>query len=573
MRKLAILGLSIILAITLMKLYPADTAKKTQEMSYDELVTAINNNEIEKITAKQGSTFMYVSKKQEEVKYWSVVDNLEEFCIFVTNQQEKGKTDLEFEITKSTNGNIAALFSLMINIMIMVVFFSYLHKIINGGNQKYEAVKTNVTFDDVAGIEEEKKQVVEVVDFLKNPHKYSSMGARVPKGILLSGEPGTGKTLLAKAIAGEAGVPFFQANGSNFEEKFVGVGASRVRKLFDEAKKVAPAIIFIDEIDSVAMDRYSRNSYSEQTLNQLLSEMDGFEERDNIIVIAATNYAEVLDSAITRPGRFDRIVYIPKPNLVAREEILEVHADNKVFEQDVSFLEIARKTVGFSGAELENVLNEAAIIAVNQHKKAIGNPELDEAIAKVMVGLKKENSGMSQDERRISAVHEAGHAIVSAVIRPEVKNLGISIVPRGQAGGYNFFDEPNSVYKKKSDLEKEMQVLYGGRVAEEIILGEASTGASNDLEKASQIAYMMVTRFGMDHSLISKVRQEDEFNSRLDSLSIEKADQICQEEYKKTTDILNFNREHVLQLANLLMEREYLSQDEVASFISSNVKD
>lgn len=572
-RRLLILIASILVAFLLIICMPDKTKQKSQELSYDEVVVAINNNDIERITAKQGSLMISIQKKNDESQYWAVVENLEEFCIFVSDKKEQAKTDLKLDIQKGTSSNIASLISSLCTLGFTVVILVYFSKMINGGNQKFEAVKTSVSFSDVAGIDEEKKQVMEIVEFLKNPDKFEKMGARVPKGILLSGEPGTGKTLLAKAIAGEADVPFFQANGSNFEEKFVGVGASRVRKLFDEAKKVAPAIIFIDEIDSVAKDRYSRNSYSEQTLNQLLSEMDGFEERDNIIVIAATNHAEVLDSAITRPGRFDRIVYIPKPNLKAREEILEVHASNKIIEEDVSLLEIARKTVGFSGAELENVLNEAAIIAVNQNNHSIGNEELDEAIAKVMIGLKKENSGMSEEERLISAIHESGHAIVSAVVRPEVKNLGISIVPRGQAGGYNFFDEPQVFYKKKSDLEKKIQVFYGGRVAEELIFGEASTGASNDIEMASKIAYDMVVKYGMDHSLLSKIRQEDDFNSQMDSVSIEKAELICQQMYKRTTEILTCYKDQIIKLANLLMQNEYLSQDEVNSFVCDNIKD
>lgn len=572
-RKLGILGCSIFIAVLLIVLFPDLTSKKTQEISYDELVVAVNNNEVEKISGNQDSSFMYVSKKNDSMRYWTVVDNLEEFCIFVNDELESGKTDLKFELKKTSGTNSVTLFSSMFSLMLTGIFLAMIYKSITGGNQKYESVKSRVTFADVAGIDDEKQQVVEVVEFLKNPSRYFKMGARIPKGILLSGEPGTGKTLLAKAIAGEAGVPFFQANGSNFEEKFVGVGASRVRKLFEEAKKVAPAIIFIDEIDSVARDRYSAHNYSEQTLNQLLSEMDGFEERDNIIVIAATNHAEVLDSAITRPGRFDRIVYIPKPNLTAREEILKVHSFNKTFEKDVSLNEIARKTVGFAGAELENVLNEAAIIATNEKKYAIGNAELDEAIAKVMVGVKKSNSDISIEEMRISAVHEAGHAVVSAIVRPEVQNLGVSIVPRGKAGGYNFFDESNSVYKKKSDLEKELQVLYGGRSAEEIILGEASTGASNDLEKASKIAYLMVTRFGMDHSLLTKVRAEDDFNIKVDAKALEKAEQICNNAYKKAKEVVHVNKAQVLELADLLLDREYLSQEEVAIFIRDNIKE
>jgi cell division protease FtsH len=354
-------------------------------------------------------------------------------------------------------------------------------------NANIQTAKSATTFKDVAGLDEEREQFEEVVQFLRNPKKYEEMGAKIPKGILLNGEPGTGKTLLAKAIAGEAGVPFFQMSGSDFEEKFVGVGASKVRKLFAKAKNVAPAIIFIDEIDAVAQSRYGGRTYSEQTLNQLLTEMDGFSSSDSVIVIAATNRIDVLDPALLRPGRFDRHIFISKPDIIARKEILKIHARNKKLTADISLDEIAQKTVGFSGADLANILNEAAIYAVNQGKQYIDNTDISEAIARVLVGLEKKNVSVSEEDKKLTATHEAGHAIVSAVLRPTVKNFGISIVQRGNAGGYNYFDEPDAKYSRKEELKKQIAVLYGGRAAEEIILGDISSGASNDLERASKI--------------------------------------------------------------------------------------
>lgn len=568
-RRLICLVLALAITLFIVIFMPEVAANNSKELTYDEVIQAIDENRVEKISAKQSSTFVTVTLKEDETKYWTTIDELEEFCIFVSNEQKKGKTNLEFEMDKETF-NVTNMTSI-ITTAVYIVFFIFLINQITGGDKKIEPVKSKVTFNDVAGIDEQRRQVEEIVWFLKNPKQYTRMGARIPKGVLLEGEPGTGKTLLAKAIAGEAGVPFFQVNGSSFEEKFVGVGASRVRKLFQEAKKVAPAIIFIDEIDAVAKDRYSRNSYSEQTLNQLLSEMDGFEERTNIIVIAATNHVEVLDPAIRRPGRFDRTVFVPKPDMSAREAILLVHARNKVFESKVSFSDVARKTAGFAGAELENILNEAAIIAVNMNKQAIGNSEIDEAIAKEIVGIKKENSLMSDEEKWITAVHESGHAIVSAVVRPEVKNLGISIVPRGKAGGYNLFDESDKSYQRESDLIKEIQVLYGGRIAEEIIIGEGSTGAASDLEKATNIAKKMVTKFGMKDSFVTTIKGEEEFNQKLDEDSLKKVEEICRTAYDTAKKVISINKEQIDKLANILLEKEYLSQEEVASFMMDNI--
>ena len=431
-----------------------------------------------------------------------------------------------------------------------------------------EIKKSNVKFSDVAGIDEEKEQLEEIVNFLKYPQRYTENGAKIPKGILLDGEPGTGKTLLAKAIAGEAGVPFFQTTGSSFEEELVGVGASRVRKLFRKAKKESPCIIFIDEIDFLARSRYKGKSDSEQTLNQLLAEMDGFDSDDNVIVIAATNHIEILDPALIRSGRFDRHISVPMPDILAREKILQVHAKNKKFEEDISLKEIAKKTVGFSGADLKNLLNEAVIYSVNHGSNGIITKEaIDESIARILLGLQKRNAAITEEERRLLAVHESGHAIISAIVRPEVKNLGISIIPRGTAGGYNFFGITDRIYQRKTELFKQMQVSYGGRIAEDVIFDDISSGAEDDLEEATEIAYQMTMKFAMNETLITKIHGEYDFNTHMDSIKIDEVEQLCQQAYDSAYVIIQENKKQLLWLADLLIEKEYLSQEEVEKFL------
>jgi len=538
-----------------------------EEISYDKVISYVKTNEVTKIESVENSLEIKLELRDGAEKR-AIVPSKEEFSAFISKQIENG-ADIEFVVkkTKQTNNIIS---SLIADLLMYGLFFYLVIRLMSkttGGDYKINPTESKVRFTDVAGIDEEKMQLEEIVKFLKYPQKYLSSGARIPKGILLNGEPGTGKTLLAKAIAGEAGVPFFQINGSSFEEKYVGVGASRVRELFSKAKENAPCIIFIDEIDSVAQNRYSGKSYSEQTLNQLLAEMDGFDTKDNVIVIAATNHIEVLDEALIRPGRFDRHVYVPMPDVIARERILEVHARNKRFSRNVSLKEIAKKTVGFSGANLENILNEAAIYSVNNGYEIINNEAIDEAIARVLVGLKKKNSAITKEDKRLTAVHEAGHAIVSALVRPDVKNFGISIVPRGNAGGYNFFDESGKTYRRKSDLIKQIQVIYGGRIAEELIFNDISTGAANDLEKASKIAYKMIMKFGMNGNLLTKISGEGDFNTQLDSSKMENLERVCKEAYDSAYAIMKEHKEQLLELADILMENEYLSHEEVEKFM------
>ena len=363
-----------------------------------------------------------------------------------------------------------------------------------------------VTFNDVAGADEEKADLQEVVQFLKDPKRFISLGARIPKGVLLVGPPGTGKTLIAKAVAGEAGVPFFSISGSDFVELYVGVGASRVRDLFDQAKKHAPAIVFIDEIDAVGRQRGTGlgggHDEREQTLNQLLVEMDGFGNNNGVIVVAATNRVDILDPALLRPGRFDRQIYIGVPDIKGRVDILKVHAKRKPFEPNVDFENIARGTVGFTGADLENLLNEAALLAARRDKQAIGNAEIDDAFLKVIMGNEKKSRVITEHERKITAYHEAGHAITSRLLPTQDPVQQVSIIPRGRAGGFTLnMPKEDKYYASKMEMLDELVVLLGGRVAEKIVLDDISTGASNDIERASKLARGMVTKYGMSEKL------------------------------------------------------------------------
>ncbi len=451
--------------------------------------------------------------------------------------------------------------------------------------------QTQVTFGDVAGIEGAKLELTEVVDFLKNPDRFTAVGAKIPKGVLLVGPPGTGKTLLAKAVAGEAGVPFFSISGSEFVEMFVGVGASRVRDLFEQAKKNAPCIVFIDEIDAVGRQRGAGlgggNDEREQTLNQLLTEMDGFEGNSGIIIVAATNRPDVLDAALMRPGRFDRQVVVDRPDYAGRLQILGVHARGKTLAKDVDLDKVARRTPGYTGADLANLLNEAAILAARRQLTEISMDEVNDAIERVMAGPEKKDRVMSERRKRLVAYHEAGHALVGALMPDYDPVQKISIIPRGNAGGLTFFtpseERMESGLYSRAYLQNQMAVALGGRVAEEIVYGEdeVTTGASNDLQQVARVARQMVTRFGMSDRLGPvalgrsqggmflgrDIAAERDFSEDTAAAIDEEVSQLVAEAYRRATEVLTSNRPVLDELAEMLVERETVDAEELQELL------
>ena len=484
------------------------------------------------------------------------------------------------------------LIPLAISLVLCGVMFWLIMRAQTGGNGKvmnfgrsrariHDPNKNKVTFADVAGAEEEKEELKEMVDFLRNPKAYIDMGARIPKGVLLIGPPGTGKTLLAKAVAGEAGVPFFSISGSDFVEMFVGVGASRVRDLFDQAKRAAPSIIFIDEIDAVGRHRGAGlgggHDEREQTLNQLLVEMDGFDANDGVIVMAATNRADILDKALLRPGRFDRQVYVGLPDVKGREEILRVHTKNKPLGPDVSLKTIARSTAGFSGADLENLVNEAALLAARQGKKAITEKEIEEASVKVMMGPEKKSHVVTDEERRLTAYHETGHAITGYFCKHHDPVHQISIISRGGAGGYTMYlPEKDPSYVTKTAMFENIVSLLGGRVAEQLVLDDISTGASNDLQRATDTARAMVTRYGFSERMGPVVYGSDPgetflgrdfgqgkgYSETIASEIDNEIRDIVDEAYETARRTLTEHMDELHKVAGVLMEREKISGEE-----------
>ena len=477
---------------------------------------------------------------------------------------------------------------LLITVLVMGAFWYFLMSRSQGGMggdrmsrfstaqvRGLSAGDKKVTFEDVAGADEEKEELQEIVDFMKDPGKFIDLGARIPKGVLLVGPPGTGKTLLAKAVAGEAGVGFLSISGSDFVELYVGVGASRVRDLFDQAKKHAPAIVFIDEIDAVGRQRGAGlgggHDEREQTLNQLLVEMDGFGNNAGVIVMAATNRADILDPALLRPGRFDRQIYIGVPDIKGRVEILKVHARKKPFEDDVSFDAIARSTVGFTGADLENLLNEAALLAAREGKTKIGLKDIDNAFLKVIMGNEKKNRVITEHERKITAYHEAGHALTSRVLPTQDPVQQVSIVPRGRAGGFTLnMPKEDKYYNTKQQMEEELIVLLGGRVAEKLIIDDISTGASNDIQRATDIARKMVTKYGMSEKIgpidFSSTQSEvflgrdfantNQLSEQTASLIDSEVKELIHKAYERCEQILRENMDILHRLAQFLLENE-----------------
>ena len=573
-----LMGLFTILLITLMifVLYKINESNQDEEkhIAYTDLIKQINDEEIEKIEMTVGSTKIKVKLKNEEEEKRASIPSTQAFMELIQDKTNEGKEiNLEQKDQNIFLKLPTTLLSLLPTIM-MVALFILIFKMQGLGDKGkvYDGQenKSDVKFSDVAGLDEEKSELVEIVDFLKEPKRFYDMGAKIPKGILLYGKPGTGKTLIAKAIAGEAGVPFISMSGSEFIEMFAGLGASRVRKLFEKARKISPCIVFIDEIDAIGSRRTSNSgaeSENNQTLNQLLVEMDGFEKNETIIVLAATNRPEMLDKALLRPGRFDRQITIAPPDVRGREEILKIHSKEKKFADNVTLKSIAEDTAGYTGAELANILNEAAIIAtVNKHD-SIEQNDIEEAIKKVTVGIQKKARVISDKEKRLTAFHEAGHAIVGRFLDTGEPFHQISIIPRGMAGGYTMYkSNEDKFYRSKTELEERLIGLLGGRAAEKLALDDISTGARNDIQVATQIARDMVTVYGMSERL-GPISLEDKDNLDAFGKNIEdvigiEVKTLMDEAYKKAQEILAKNMDKLQTVAALLLEKETITAEE-----------
>ena len=553
-------------------------------LAYTELVNEIKNGNIEKIEMTVGSTKLKVKLKNEEKEKTAIVPSTQVFMELIQQQTLEGN---DINLTQKSVSALVQIPSYLVSMLptlIMLALFIMIFKM-QGLGEKGEVYddterKTKITFDDIAGLDEEKEELKELVEFLKKPKKFTEMGAKIPKGVLLYGKPGTGKTLIAKAIAGEADVPFISMSGSEFIEMFAGLGASRVRKLFDKARKLSPCIVFIDEIDAIGSRRNSSGgaeSENNQTLNQLLVEMDGFSSEETIIVLAATNRPEMLDKALLRPGRFDRQITIPAPDLVGREEILKIHAKNKKIADDVSLHSIAEDTAGFTGAELANILNEAAIIATKKDHKVITNTDLDEAVKKVTVGLEKTSRKISDKDKKLTAYHEAGHAIVSQFLPTQTAVKEVSIIPRGVAGGYTMYkSDEDKYYISKTEMEEKLIALLGGRAAEKLVLNDISTGASNDIEVATKIARDMITVYGMSDTIgpVSLKNDDGQFDYQLFGENMQDAvgkevKRLIDIAYNSAQEILRENMETLHAIATELMTKEKINEQEFNKFFNN----
>ena len=553
------------------------------KLAYTDLVKEIQAGNVEKIEMTTGSMSLKVKMKDVEKEKTTIIPSVQVFSELVQQKVlEENNIELETKTPSILSQIPSYIFSILPTI-IMVALFIMIFKMQGLGDkgEVYDDTerKTKITFDNIAGLDEEKEELKEIVEFLKKPKKFTEMGAKIPKGVLLYGKPGTGKTLIAKAIAGEADVPFISMSGSEFIEMFAGLGASRVRKLFDKARKLAPCIVFIDEIDAIGSRRSSNSgaeSENNQTLNQLLVEMDGFSSEETIIVLAATNRPEMLDKALLRPGRFDRQVTVPAPDLPGREAILKIHAKDKKLAEDVSLYSIAEDTAGFTGAELANILNEAAIIATKKNHEAITNADLDEAVKKVTVGLEKTSRKISEKDKKLTAYHEAGHAIVSQFLPTQTAVKEVSIIPRGMAGGYTMYkSDEDKYYISKTEMQEKLIALLGGRAAEKLILDDISTGASNDLEVATQIARDMITVYGMSDSIgtISFKDSDGQINYQMFGEEMQDAigkevKRLIDTAYNDAQEILRQNVETLHAIAKVLITKEKINEEEFNKFFA-----
>jgi cell division protease FtsH len=600
-----------LLVLSLASMLMSTSSTSTETISYTDFVNKIKNGEIKEVVIDNGNNTVLATPVNDEIT--TKIDGQDKVTAhlrYKTNilpndtvlQNELAENNVNIEIKKSNESSSPmGIMGTALPILLIIIFFVILAKVIQtGGSQalsfgKSKAKmmldsKVKITFKDVAGIDEERQELEEIVDFLKNGEKYLKLGAKIPKGVLLVGAPGTGKTLMAKAVAGEAGVPFFSISGSDFVEMFVGVGASRVRDLFDQAKKHQPCIVFIDEIDAVGRQRGAGlgggHDEREQTLNQLLVEMDGFDGNTNIIILAATNRPDILDNALLRPGRFDRQIMVSLPDVKGREAILNVHAKGKPLDKDVDLKILAKRTPGFTGADLQSLLNEAALLAARRNKNVINMAEIDDAIDRVIAGIEKKSKVMTDEDKEITSYHEVGHALLAKLLKDCDELHKVTIIPRGYALGITWTKpEDNKVHVSKSKLLDQITMTLGGRVAEEIVYGidKISTGASSDLEKVTEIAKKMVSRWGMSDKMGAMTygkSQEHVFMGRDFGTARDYSEEFAAEldrEVKKIVDdryevakhILSENRDLLDAIAKELLEKETLDNEEVTQIITN----
>ena len=603
----AIIAVLVIGFFSVMNMMSSLSATVTRT-NYSDVMVEFDNYNVSEFSLDLGSgSLLYKVKGSEEIHKYTVPNVnvfLNDIIDYRKNYNEKNPDAelIEDYLPISDNTFLTSFLPYIILIALMIGFTFIIMRQTTGGGKMNQFSRANtknqpsngkrVLFSDVAGADEEKQELTEVVDFLKNPKKYEELGARVPRGVLLVGPPGTGKTLLAKAVAGEAGVPFFSISGSDFVEMFVGVGASRVRDLFDQAKKHTPSIIFIDEIDAVGRQRGAGlgggHDEREQTLNQLLVEMDGFTEKENIIVIAATNRRDILDPALLRPGRFDRQIVVNYPDVKGREEILKVHTRNKRLAPDVNLATIAKTTAGFTGADLENLVNEAALLAARVNRKAIIEKDIEEATIKVVAGPEKKSKVVTEQEKKLTAYHEAGHAVCTYYCKTQDKVHQVSIIPRGMAGGYTMsLPEHDRSYRSKTQMEEEIIVLLGGRVAEKLILDDISTGASNDIERATNIARDMVTRYGFseklgpmvyghDNSEVFLGRDYSQGRNYSENVAAEidaEMRELIEQGYEGAKDILNTNMSQLHIVAQYLIKHEKINGPDFEKLMNGQLND
>ena len=600
--KTGLLWLVIIVLVAF--LVPAVSNPTSNRITYADLIAKIKNKEVTDVAISYDKETARVKLKNDETVKRVNISDIENLMTNLNESMQEGTVKVSTDnqpFLETISNWILPISSIILIFLLWTMLMSFTTMRQGGGQggqvsfgkSKARMInqedKTKLTFKDVAGIDEEKEELEEVVEFLKNPKKFTDMGARIPKGVLLVGQPGTGKTLLAKAVAGEAGVPFFFISGSDFVEMYVGVGASRVRDLFQEAKRNAPCIIFIDEIDAVGRQRGAGigggHDEREQTLNQMLVEMDGFSANEGVIVLAATNRPDVLDKALLRPGRFDRQIVVPPPDVKAREQILAVHSKKKTFAEDVDMKLIAKNTSGFVGADLENLLNEAALLAARQDHKAIKQKDIEDAMVKVTMGPEKRTRVRSDKEKRLVAYHEAGHAVVSKFLPTQDPVHEISIIPRGMAGGYTMYrPSEDKSFISKTEMEEQIISLLGGRVAEEIVIKDISTGASNDIERATAIAKSMITKYGMNERLGTvtygsesqevflgrDLAQEKTYSEETAAIIAEEIKKMISKSYQRAKELLEQNMDKLDAVATVLIEKEKITEEEFNQVFDQN---